>query len=307
MAAANRYTTTELIAGMRRTGHIPASQNAFQDADLLALADYELQTGIMRQVLSVRENYWLTSVDLAIAQDSIYNIPVRAIGSALSYVHILNGTVMYNVVRSEIQEQFSTVTSPSGYFQYYLRGNQLVLIPNPTTGVIRLWHYQRPNTLIVPSAAAQITAIDTNTNIVTCSSIPSTFATSTPLDLIRDQAGFDCLAIDQTPTAVSGSDVTFSSLPTGLAVGDWIALAGQTPVPQIPVEFRPLLIQRVVVKYNEIQGYMDKMKASEAKLEQMEKDCFEAINPRVKEDPKRIVPDSGLIGGYRRWRAWRAT
>ena len=49
------------------------------------------------------------------------------------------------------------------------------------------------------------------------------------------------------------------------------------------------------------------MASAEAKLKEMEKDLFELINPRVSSEPKRIVPDSNVVGGYRRWRAWRAT
>lgn len=307
MAGANRYTTAELLVQIKQKGRIPPSQTPFDDPGLLNLAWDELSTGILRQILSTRENYYLTSIDYAYNANSTYPIPTRAIGGALATIKIINGTVIYEVARSEIGEQFSTVTSPTGYYSFIIEGSNIVIQPTSSTGTIRLYYYQRPNTLVQTTSAAQITGISGTTLSFSAGTIPSTISTSTPCDLVQDQPPFDWAAIDQTPTAVTSTTIQFSSLPSNLAIGDWVALAGQTPVPQIPVEFRNLLVQRTIVKYNEIQGYLDKMKASQQKLEEMEKDVFELINPRVSEEQKRIVPSANVIGGYRRWRAWRAT
>lgn len=305
MASANAYTTTELLADIRRKGHIPTSQTPFLDADLLALADSELQTGILRQILSVKENYYLTYADYAVTSDNTYTIPTRAIGQALANVEIISGTSIYQCARTERRSQFATDSSPCGTYAFYLQGNSVVLLPSPGTGTIRLWYYQRPNVLVVVADAAQVSSIASP--VVTCVSLPTTFSTNNACDFIKDQPGFDWISIDKTPTIVSSPALTFSSVSSSLAAGDWVALAGQTPVPQIPVEFRPLLAQRVVVKYYEIQGYNDKMDRAQKKLEAMEKDVFMLINPRVAEAPKRLVADSGVIGGYSQWRRWRAT
>ena len=303
--AANRYTTTELLADIRRKGHIPPNQTPFQDADLLAMADFELQTSILSQIRSCRENYFLTYTDFSISSDSNYKIPLRAIGSALSAVQLVVGTTIYQIDRVEISQQFSTLTSPNGFYSFYIQGNSVVVLPSPTTGTIRLWFYTRPNTLISPTAAAQVSSV--SGNVITCLSVPTTFTTGTPLDIIKDQPGFEALLLDTRPTLIAGVAVTIPGTPTTTIEGDWVALAGQTPVPQIPVEFRPLLIQRVVVKYYESQGYLDKMKAAQAKLVEMQQDILQLINPRVAEAPKRVVADSGLIGGYSRSMKYRAT
>ena len=304
MPGANRYTTAELLDSFKQKGRIPPSQTPFDDAGLLSLANDELQVGLLSQILSVRENYYLTYKDYDVVSSSTYAIPTRAIGGALDAVRIINGTSIYEVSRSEEGQQFATNTSPTGYYSFTLRGNNIVIQPSPSTGTIRLWYFIRPNAMVVTTAAAQITGISSGT--LSFSTLPSTITTSTACDLIKDQPHFNIISMDQTPTAVTSTTVTFSSVSDDLAIGDWIALAGQTPIPQIPVEFRTLLTQRVVVKYNEIQGYLDKMKASQLKLDEMEKDIFQLINPRVAEEPKRIIPNSNLIGGYRRWRSWQA-
>lgn len=303
MPGANRYTTTELLADIKRTGHVASSQNTFGNSDLLRLADFELQTAILRMILSARENYYLTYNDYSIASDYTYAIPLRAIGGAVADVQIVSGTTIFQVVRTEISEQFVTDASSSGSYSFYIKGNYLVL-PGVTSGTVRVWYYTRPNTLVVSTAGCQITSIASNVLTFAASTIPSTVSTSTPCDLIKDQPGFECLTIDATPSAVTATDITFSagSVPTTLAVGDWVCLAGQTVVPQIPVEFLPILVQRVVVKYYEIQGYLDKMKAAQEKLKEMSADVLAIINPRVSGAPKRIVASGDLIGGSpRRW------
>lgn len=303
--AANSYTTANLLTSIRRNGHIPTASAPFQDSDLLAMADEECQTSLLRQILSVRENFYLTSIDYTANATGTYAIPTRAIGGALADVKIYNGSSIYPVGRTEIDAQFSTITSSTGYYAFYIQGNNIVVLPNPTSGTVRLWYYVRPSTLIATSAASQVTVIASN--VLTFASLPSTITTSTPCDLVKDQPFFDIQGMDLTPTVVTSTQLTFSAVPSALVVGDWVALAGQTPVPQIPVEFRPLLSQRVVVKYYEAQGYLGKKKAAQEKYTEMEKDLMGIINPRVVEAVKTIVPDGSLIGGYRRWRAWRAT
>lgn len=315
MPAANRYTTTELLTSIRLKGHIPPSQTPFDDAGLLSMADDEISTSIMRQVRTVRENYYYKYEDLSSNTQNLYNIPSRALAGALQDIQIINGTQIYNIGRTETNEQFSTVSSPTGYWSYLLQGNQFVILPTITAGTVRVWYMRRPNKLVATSACSQVTAVDVGTGTLTFATgtIPSTFTTSVQLDCIQDQPHFDWRFIDYTPTSVTATTVVFSSLPTDqygnslIQVGDWLALAGQSPVAQIIAEFTPLLVQRTVVKYYEIQGYKEKMVAAERKLQEMEKDLFELINPRVSSEPKRIVSDSNVIGGYRRWRAWRAT
>lgn len=301
---ANSYTTTELISTIKLVGNIPPAQTPFTNANILTLADNELQTALLRQIVGVRENYFITTKDFTIVDASVYDIPPRAIAMALDDIKIINGTTIYNVARTEIGDQFATNTSVTGYFTFFIENNKIHIVPNPQTGQIRFYYNRRPNTLIPITQAAQITAINTGTFTVTVAAVPSTISTSIACDLIQDQPGFLSLEDDTTPTATTSTTITFSSLPDGLAVGDWVSPAGQSPVPQIPVEFRPLLIQRVVVKYYELQGYKDKMSVSQKKLDEMEKDLFTLINPRVAEESKTAVANQNIIGGFARWLRW---
>ena len=117
-------------------------------------------------------------------------------------------------------------------FAFKVEGNYIKVAPVPTAAPgcsIRFLIYFRPNELCAATDAAQITAINTGTGQVTVGAVPSTFSTVTSLDLINGYPGFECRAYDWLPQR-TGALITFASA-SGLAIGDWIALSGQSPIP----------------------------------------------------------------------------
>lgn len=303
MIAANRYTTKEFLDSIRRKGNVPPANSQFGDSDLLALADDELSTALLRQIVSARENFYQV-YDVLVSQGpsgGIYDIPSRAIGSGITHVSIVSVGSIARYNRSEL----SSPTTGS----IAIIGNQVQVIgPNPS-GEVQLWYLRRPNKLIPINQAAQVASVDLGAGTITLRSVPSTWSTNMVFDCIQDQPHFNWRFIDATPTNITGLVMTFAALPVdayGSSVivdGDWLAPAGQSPITQVPVEFIPLLVQRTVVKYYEVQGYTEKYKLAQKKLEDMEKDVFDLINPRVQTAPKRIIASSWL-NGARSWKGY---
>lgn len=290
MAAPNSYNTTTLVSNVQLVGHIPLSNSTFNAPEIITLANRELQTAIISQILSVREGYYLTFHDFEMNSTGRFQIPSQAIGGALDAVQIVINPTIIPVNRLEHAEQFSTEAPCTTTYGYFIQGNTVVITPNPTTGVVRLWFMRRPNALTATTAAGLIT--DINGTTVTVSSLPSTFAVDTAINICQDQPNFDVLT-EGVITGINGVDVTLDDLSVDTQIGDWLCLDNQTPVPQIPVEFRPLLEQRTVVKMYELQGYLDKMKAAGSVLEKMEQELFKMISPRVGTQTKIINPQNG--------------
>jgi hypothetical protein len=294
----NTYTTTDLVTNMKLVGHVPTGNNTFTTTNLIILADRELQTPIMKQILSTRGGYYTTYSDYVPTVDGLYPIPVDSIMGALDHIEIVNGTSVIPVSPIDKNEQFSTVSPTSTSYGSYMRGNFVQILPFPDTGVVRLWYSKRPSKLVAPSACAQITAIAAN--VITVSSLPSTLSIGKLIDAIGDQPPFNILG-SVTITAINGTDITVSAAIQDLAIGDWLCLNKQTCVPQIPVEFRPLLEQRVVCKIYELQGYLDKLTKAQQSLKELEDATFGLITPRVKSQTKVILPvNGGFLGGSRR-------
>lgn len=302
MTAANRYTTAELVSNVQVIAHLPLGNNTFTAPQIINLANRELQTSVMKQILVVREGYYRTYLDYDHNSDNEYDVPADAIAGALDSIAIVQGQTRIPVSMVDPAEQVSTSQPSTSSYSYYIENNTIKILPLDFEGVLRVAYMRRPSTLVQTSAAARITAI--NGAVVTVSSLPTTLIAGESVDAVMDQPNFERLGT-RTISSVSGTDITLDSAVDGLAIGDWIALEDQTPVPQVPVEFRPVVEQRVAVKIYELQGYLDKMKAAQAKLTEIEQDLLALISPRTKSQTKVVcATNGGVLSGGRRMRVY---
>ena len=299
MAVTNDYSTTKLVSNVQLIGHVPLSNSTFTASTIVELASRELQTAIMKQILSVRQGYYLTYVDYPNTVDGLYPIPGDAIAAAVENIEIVQEPSIIQVNAVDESEQFSTNATTSTSYGFFIKGNQIQILPFPMGATVRVWYSRRPSQLVTTQESGLVSGI--NLNVITLAAVPATFQVGQPVDFAQAQPTFEFLGT-KTITNVSGNDITVDSAVTGLALSDWMAISGQTPIPQIPVEFRPLLEQRVVVKMYELQNFLDKMKAAESKLKELESDLFHLIAPRVKSQTKIITPQNGgFLGGANRF------
>ena len=292
------YTTTDLLNSIRQRGSIPTttnSSNVNNTTNLLAMATEELHIKLLPMILSAREEYYVTYKDYSItANQATYTIPTRASGQVLRDVQLISGTTVKSLPLIDSERITSTATgSPSAY---YLEHNKVVLYPTPSTTVdtLRLRYYLRPSRLAATSACVQITAIDTATFTVTVAAVPSTMTANAYIDYVAADAPFQNRAIDQLISSVTSTTIIMTGLPSDLAVGDWVALADYTPIPQIPFEFIPVLSQMTVVKSLEALGDREGAKNAAADLQIIQNNALALIAPRNHGEPKKVVP--------RRWR-----
>lgn len=279
------FTTTDLITSIRGRGAIPSSNTASNnnsDVGLLRIASEELLIKLLPMLLSTRSEFYAYIKDYAITiNQADYEIPSRASGMVLRDVQVVDGTSISSL--SSIDSEHLSTTSSGTPVGFYLKHNQVVLYPTPssTSGTLRLRYFLRPSKLVRPSDAAQVSAINAATSAVTVTSIPAGFTTAFTYDLIKKSVPYAPLAIDQTPVSVVSTVITFSSLPSGLAVGDWIAFSDETPIPQIPQEFQAVLAQMTAVKYLEAAGDREGSAAAWKNLQQDMDSALKMITPRV--------------------------
>lgn len=287
------FTTSDLLDSIKRRSFAPAGQLTYTDAELLAMADEETQTALLPDILAAREEYFVTYTDFAItAEQGAYAIPARSIGLQVRDVHVTDGSIVIpDFPRIEPEAINTAQSGPPGGF--YLKNNSVCLFPTPsaTSRTLRLYFPLRPSRLIDAADAAVISAINTATNVVTVSSIPAAWVTGNAFDLIRQDGGQECQSIDLTSTLVSGSDITLPSLPSTLRVGDYIALADQSPLIQLPPEWRAVLAQAVatVVLEDTNQPGADRARK---KLEKMRTAALKLLSPRTPGEARVIAPNT---------------
>lgn len=291
------YTTADLISAIKAIGSIPTNQNLFQTADFLRFANHELQINLVPMVMSTREEYFVADKDYDVTSDQAsYAIPPRAIAQRLRDVQLIDSS---DNVSSLAQLNPSEVSSLSnGDAGFYLKAGNVVISPTPsaTVDTLRLVHFRRPNALVETSDCGQITDI---TGLqVTVDAAPSTFAIDVEIDFIKDNPGFECVEIDQPIASLAGNVLTFTTVPTDLAVGDWVALAGESPIPQIPAELHPILAQMVAIRCMAAQGKTTK--DAKETLDEMKHAALTILSPRVEGENKKIRNPNSLLNYFRR-------
>jgi hypothetical protein len=284
---------------LKRRGFIPSSAN-FTATDFFKVVDDETQTYIVPLLMSVREDYLVATEDITVTSGvTAYDLPIRAIGGKLRNLQYADSAgSIQTLVRLEPERVDSFDPSISLVAGYYLQGNTIILTGTPVSGTLRATYYRRPNRVVATTAVYEITSVAGTT--VNGGTPPSTYATSNlTYDLISGTPGFDSFDDDVTLSAVGGSSVTLTTANTSIARGDYVCLAGETPIPQIPVELQPLLAQRVTAtvlhalgdaKAENAYGVADKMEARVLKL----------ITPRVEGSSRPVINRFG-VGARRRY------
>jgi hypothetical protein len=298
------YTSDVLITQVKRRGMIPSSDNTLASADYISFINDEIQTSLVPLVMSTREEFYVANSDVSLTGGTAsYPIPSRAIGAKLRNVQILTGTEYATLSRLEPENVASGVSgAPEGF---YLQGNNVVVYPTPSSsGTLRLSYFIRPNRVVALTECSVIATLP-GSQVVTVTTAGSAFpTTSIGYDFIKATGpGFECHSIDALATR-STTTLTFAAaLPSALAVGDYIALAGETPIPQIPVELHPLLAERVVVRALMALGD-PKVAVHEASADRMQKAALTLLTPRSEGSTRRIL-NFNAPGWGRRPRGWR--
>jgi len=310
------YTLDSLIANIKIRGTIPTSQQMFTDARFAAIATDEMQTNIVAQIMSVREDFFLTFDDEPITAAASYEIPERAIGSKLKSLMVVtnadsNAPGYFELPRLSLDEisggsrTIDTINYTGG--GYYVMGNSLVLWPSGArdSGILRKWYYRRANYLVTESESGKIQSINTATGEVVVGNVPNAWTTGTLLTVISSKPGFKVKVESTALVAVSSPTLTFSSV-TGFAVGDWVSLTGYSPVVMLPVEAQAVLSQAVTVKCLEALGDSNGMQIAEKKLKDLKEDMFNTLTPRVDDSPKRCSSNGNGImdSGSFSWLRW---
>lgn len=303
------YTTTGLLASIRRRGMLPSSSvNGTDDDSLIALANEVLQAFVAPFILDVREGYLLarTPRDLSITSgQSAYRLPPRAIGNKLREVTLLDASGNpQNVpcIDMERLQDFAASGAPTGF---YVSGAYLVLVPTPssTQGTLRMDYYLRPSSLVSDATLwATVTAISADRANIDISGPVTDLADGVAFDIIKASSPFDVLHAGLTGIVTTGPDnvrLSSGTFSDDLEVGDYVALADTAPVATIPAEIHPVLAQATVCKVLEALGDREGLAAAEAKLQREMDAARTLISPRVDGESEKVS------GGFlRRLQGW---
>lgn len=315
------FTNNGLLSSIKRRGMIPASSFTFTDDQLLAFLNDEMLSRLVPAIKSVREEFFVNVKDVTIVSgQQAYDIPSRAVGNQLRDLSLVDSAGKESSlarIEPSFMKEAGVVQLPYNTMGYYWQGNQVMLYPIPSGTVysLRQRYERRPNDLVATTQCAKIASINTGTKTVTTVDPAVDTTVGNPsllwtnaniLDFIQGRPPFNSLADDQAVTTVASNSITFTNtLPTGLVVGDWVAYAGQTPVPQIPYEgfmvLAELALARVLESMDDVSPSGAPMARNQA--EAMMQEFLKLISPRTAGTPQKIVDRQGIFATNTNW--WR--
>jgi hypothetical protein len=126
-------------------------------------------------------------------------------------------------------------------------------------------------------------------------------------DLISGRPPFEYLAMDGTclssspyitrwPAGYSGLQSAASAI--GWTGADYLAVRGLSPVPQLPSEVHPLLVQRTLCRVLQQLGRYETLDRAEREADRLEKVALSLLSPRVDGAPRKM---RGVLQSSRRW------
>ena len=127
------YTTQTFLDRVAVKAAIPVGQTTFTPADLLDLANQELQATVLPEILRTREDYYLTDELVTVeAGQELIPMPTRAIAGKINDIQIINSNnnrvSLPRITTSEI-----TYTSPASPQAFYFKGDFIGLNPIPSS------------------------------------------------------------------------------------------------------------------------------------------------------------------------------
>lgn len=308
--------STELLAEIRGRAAAPVSSSSapgWRDADLLRFAN-GIIPGVADKLRRVRTNYFTAQKDVPfVSGQASYRIPTRAQHGLIALVQRLTSTGELKHLEKWTERDLANrnPTQAGVPVAYLWRSNSLVVwpVPDSTSESLRFTYHRRPNKLVVTTAAPAISSLsfpgDTTKITLNLAADASTygFTTSTPVDLIRARIPFDSLLDDSTPYAVAGSAVGLApgvavvaalradsdggtgvaGSQNGLYAGDYVCLAGQSPVLQMPEQAFYVVAQAVACQL--LAEDPPALGPASRLLELLEMDLYGGANDRDDAEP----------------------
>lgn len=323
-------TSDKLIRNIKKRGFVPNDQVTFTDDELLETATDEITIGLMEDIISVRGDYLVYHVDVPLIEGvTRYDIPARAHGNKLRSACITNVQDSRDVVYTLNQVDVDALTDLENYWSlnkntvFYLENNKIVLcqdIIQPSAYNLRLYFYMRPNKLVLNNRAGVISSItdgtesingeDVPVKILSFLTLPKHFSSSVKYDITANVSPNKITNYDLVPVSVNLTlkTLTFKSedLEESLELGQYVTIAEETIVPNLPTEYHPVVAQATVVACMEYMNDDAGFQKASVKLAQMKDQVFKIVRNRVEGSPKKIKQRggtlrNGLNKNYRRW------
>jgi len=317
----------DMINSTRRRTMCPDDTRTFTDNDILDIIDEELNAQVLEKLKVLHGDNLTVVQDVKRNAEGVYEIPYRALGNTLRDVSLVSGNTVYELSQVSVSEvpDYSRGygDSTSSLDTFYMENSTVVLnSPERSYDTLRFRYLLRPNFLTKLNQAGIISEInidEQNDQIsLSLSSVGRNFSGNSLYDIIGEKSPNKIKMFDIKPESVTiGTNgiivfklSDFNNKEGDIKVGDYVSIAGETPVPNIPTEMHPLLAQAAAVQILESLNDTEALRSATMRLDKMTASIQTLVDNRVDLAPKKIKPRHSTLKsaviGYRgkRGRRW---
>lgn len=306
-----QYTTTQLIANIKRRCTVPTSQLTFTPEDFCELANDALQDEIVPLLMSTREEYFVEFEDIPTPDTRQFPMPKNTTANkvrTVSYMQQSSPLVLINLPRIDLD-----VVAGYGFINYntlagfYLQDDNICLYPDtsvPTGTVIRVYFFRRTLNLATPGTFGRVTDIDTGAKTLTLDNTPFTWVVGDKLNSVSSlPPRFKTTNAEMTIVNISNPTVEVDTV-EGVEIGDYVSYMGYSAIPQVFIEAHAYLAQLTAAKCLESLGDSEGMQVALNRAETMKTGLLTLTSQRVDGSVKKVMAASGglrLGSGLGRW------
>lgn len=273
--------TNQIVQLCSKLAALSSNQAGLSTSDFLNFSNLVMMA-LTAEILGAREEFLIYQDTIALtAKTATVRIPYRAINGLVRHVWFEDGTGsrqrLYGVDIESIEDYTSSAVGIPDRF--YVLGNTLVLLPTPiASGNLLIAYPFRPNQLVDSTTTQTVASVATNS--ITVSNVPSNFISGIPYDIIDHTSGNGIIYYDQIGS-ITGSTITFANPIPLSQVGNFIAQANQSPVPMLPEEAHPLLLENTVMRVEMVRGNTARIKNSSVIVTDARKALEALLNNRI--------------------------
>lgn len=302
------YVTENLVEQIKDNTSTEFAQGRFSRDTVISLCDQESIKRIRPLISDLQAEFFVLSKVVSLVQgDQKVRLPKRASSRGLRDLYLLIGSTRYPLEQMTRETAISVETDSQGIpSRFYFDSDSIVLncAVSQSCSLVLLLEVS-PGRLVLSSSVATVSAIDRTNNIVSVAGNPSGYGGAVEYDFVQQLGyGNSVLGIGLTPTQVSGTDYTFADgdIPETLQIGDYLTLAGTTPVPNMPDEAVITLIHAVSARIFKMRGDMDMLRAEQAELTNAIIYLERALADRAEGARNTLQPTTNLlrVGRFRR-------
>lgn len=306
------FLSEDLITSIKNRSFVPVSQDTFTEDDILLIASEEMKLGIVADIMKTRQDFFLTSKQTTVtAGIDRYGVPAGAIGNALKNLFLLDsagGRKKLSLLDIDNSPAFNGSSGEPQY--YYFEGDEVILLPSPSTGYsLEFMYFRSPSQLALTETCAKITVVSTVAGVTTLTvdtDLTADLSIGDEVDFLSAKSPFLLWADEVTIVAISSTQIQVASTDIDDAggtvqpqVGDYICPTGTANIPMIPPEWHPVLAQSTAVRLLMGLGDNDKFQLATQRLDRERAAALTLIKNRVESSPERITQRNGILTAFR--------